>query len=165
MTKNKYLILLSITGFIVALDQLTKTYVHTHFLLNESVTVLNNYFDLTYVRNQGAAFGIFRDSHDTFRNLFFLTMPPIAVSFILYILKDVSESDSVQTIALSLVCGGALGNYIDRLRFRYVIDFLDFHYNRIYTWPAFNVADISIVTGISVLMLLMLLQWLNNKKS
>jgi signal peptidase II len=164
MIKTKYLFLIAISGFIVALDQLTKMYVHTHFLLSESYTVIPDFFDLTYVRNEGAAFGVFRESHDLFRNIFFLTMPPIAILFILYIMKGVPDSDKLQNVALSLVCGGALGNYIDRLRFRYVIDFLDFHYQNKWHYPAFNVADISIVTGIGILMLIMYWQWVEEKK-
>ncbi len=164
MIKMKYLYLVAISGFIIALDQLTKMYVHTHFLLGESHTVLPGFFDLTYVRNEGAAFGIFREAHDTFRNIFFLTMPPLAIAFILYIMREVPDSDKLQNVALSLVCGGAIGNYIDRLRFRYVIDFLDFHLQRKWTYPAFNVADISIVTGIGILMLIMYLQWYEEKK-
>jgi signal peptidase II len=57
---------------------------------------------------------------------------------------------------LSIISGGAIGNYIDRLRFGYVIDFLDFHLRNFYTWPAFNVADSAIVVGVGILTLLML---------
>ncbi|MCB9025934.1 MAG: signal peptidase II [Bdellovibrionaceae bacterium] len=162
--KKKYLILISICGFIIALDQLTKMYVHTHFLLGESLTIFPDFFDITYVRNEGAAFGIFRESADTFRNIFFLTMPPVAVVFIIYILHGINDDDRVQNVALSLVCGGAIGNYIDRLRFRYVIDFLDFHFERKWTYPAFNIADSAIVVGIGILMYLMFIQWQEEKK-
>jgi len=162
--KTKYLILIAITGFVVALDQLTKMYVHTQFLLGESHTVIPSFFDITYVRNQGAAFGIFREAQETFRSIFFLTMPPVAVAFILYIMYGLPDDDRVQVVSLSLVSGGAIGNYIDRLRFRYVIDFLDFHIHRKYTWPAFNVADASIVSGICVLVLIMYLQWIKERK-
>ena len=161
---RKYLILLAIVGFIIALDQATKMYVHTHFLLGESINVIPNFFELTYVRNPGAAFGIFRDAANSFRTIFFLIMPPTAIIFILFILKDVPKEDPLQISALSLVAGGALGNYIDRIRFKYVIDFLDFHYQRFYTFPAFNVADIAIVVGIGILLLIMFLQWLTEVK-
>ena len=164
MISSKYLILIAISGFIIAFDQVTKMYVHTHFLLGESVNVIPGYFDLTYVRNPGAAFGIFREAQDNLRNLFFLTMPPIAVMFILFILRGLPNHDKVQITALSLVCGGAIGNYIDRLRFRYVIDFLDVHIQRKYTWPAFNVADSAIVVGITILIGLMVLEWLEERK-
>ena len=160
--KKKYLWLAVIAGVLVALDQLTKIYVHTSFHLGESVVVIPNFFNLTYVRNFGAAFGFLAESHPSFRELFFLTMPPIALIIILGILRGVKDDDTKQIIALSSIFGGAIGNYIDRLRFRYVIDFLDFHlYNR-WSWPAFNIADMAIVGGVALLLLLMFVE---NKKA
>jgi signal peptidase II len=150
----KYLILAAISGALITIDQLVKMYVHTHFTLGESVQVVENFFNLTYVRNVGAAFGIFGQSHPLFREIFFLSMPPIAVLVILTILRGVAERDRVNIVALSLIFGGAIGNYIDRLRFRYVIDFLDFHLANQYTWPAFNVADMGIVCGVATLIFL-----------
>ncbi len=139
-----------------------KVYVHTHFHLGESVIVIPNFFNLTYVRNFGAAFGFLAESHPSFREIFFLSMPPIALVIILGILRGVKDTDTKQIIALSSIFGGAIGNYIDRVRFRYVIDFLDFHlYNR-WSWPAFNIADMAIVGGVGLLLLLMFLE--NKKK-
>jgi signal peptidase II len=156
--KKKYLWLLAISGVLIALDQLTKVYVHTHFHLGESVVVIPNFFNFTYVRNFGAAFGFLAESHPSFRELFFLSMPPIALVIILGILRGVKDDDTKQIIALSSIFGGAIGNYIDRLRFRYVIDFLDFHlYNR-WSWPAFNIADMAIVGGVCLLLLLMFVE-------
>jgi signal peptidase II len=116
--------------------------------------VIENYFNITYVRNPGAAFGFLAQSHPEFREPFFLVLPPIAMLIILWVLKSVQTSDRLQVVALSLVFGGAIGNYIDRLRFGYVIDFLDFHIQNRYTWPAFNVADSAIVVGIGILLIL-----------
>lgn len=154
--KLKYLILIAITGAIVTIDQATKMYVHTHFQLHETLEVIAGFFNLTYIRNPGAAFGFLAESHQGFRELFFLSMPPIALLIILAILRSVAESDRWTAVSLSLVFGGAIGNYIDRLRFRYVIDFLDFYLQKdgqkIYTWPAFNVADSAIVVGVAILL-------------
>lgn len=145
------------------MDQLVKVYVHTHFHLGESVIVIPNFFNLTYVRNFGAAFGFLAESHPSFREIFFLSMPPIALVIILGILRGVKDTDTKQIIALSSIFGGAIGNYIDRVRFRYVIDFLDFHlYNR-WSWPAFNIADMAIVGGVGLLLLLMFLENKKNK--
>lgn len=152
----KYLILLTMTGTIVALDQATKLYVHTHFALGESVEVISGFFNLTYVRNPGAAFGFLGQSNETFRTIFFLIIPPAALVLITYILhKTVDNDDKIQIFALSSIFGGALGNYIDRLQFGYVIDFLDFHIQSKYVYPAFNIADSAIVIGVGILMLLM----------
>jgi signal peptidase II len=155
---KKYVILAGISALIIAIDQLTKLYIHTHFQLGDSVPVIAGYFNITYVRNFGAAFGFLAESHPGFREMFFLAMPPFALLIILLILRGVRDSDFPQILALSAVFGGAIGNYIDRLRFRYVIDFLDFHLQSTYSWPAFNVADSAIVGGVGLLLVLMLFE-------
>ncbi|AHI06985.1 hypothetical protein BDW_12425 [Bdellovibrio bacteriovorus W] len=160
--KKKYIWLLIISTLFIAIDQVTKIYVHTHFHLGESVPVIQNFFNLTYVRNFGAAFGFLAESHPSFREIFFLAMPPIALVIILGILRGVKDNDTWQIIALSSIFGGAIGNYIDRLRFRYVIDFLDFHLYNKWSWPAFNVADMAIVGGVGLLLVMMFFE--NKKK-
>lgn len=153
---TKYLLLLSVSGVIIALDQATKMYIHTQMRLSESFPVIANYFDITYVRNPGAAFGFLGNLEPSIRESFFLLMPPIALLIILMILKDIANDDRLQIFGLSLVFGGAIGNYIDRLRFGYVIDFLDFHYKSSFSWPAFNVADTAIVCGVGILLVMIL---------
>jgi signal peptidase II len=151
---KKYLILLALSGFVICLDQATKLYIHTQFQYGESIVVLNNFFNITYVRNMGAAFGFLRDASPGLRSLFFLSVPPLASLIIFFMLRSTPSKDTVTVMALSSIFGGAIGNYIDRLWHGFVVDFLDFHYYNVAAWPAFNVADISIVTGISVMVLL-----------
>ncbi len=153
--ESKYLVLATIAGFLVVLDQITKIYVHANFSLGETVPVIQDIFHITYVRNLGAAFGIFRDMPELFRSIFFKSMPPIAMIIIVYMLKGVPNDDRWQVFSLSMIFGGAVGNYIDRLRFGYVIDFLDVHYKQAWSYPAFNVADSAIVCGVSILFVLM----------
>jgi signal peptidase II len=155
---RKYFILVLLSCLIVALDQIVKVYVHTHFQLGESVPVIDGFFHITYVRNYGAAFGFLSDSHPEFREVFFLAMPPVALIIILFILHGVPAADKWQVTALSSVFGGAIGNYIDRVQFRYVIDYLDFHWKEKYSYPAFNIADMAIVGGVIVLLFLMYLE-------
>lgn len=151
---KKYLLLIALSGAIICIDQLTKIYIHTNFVEGQSVDVLTNFFNITYVQNPGAAFGFLRDAQENLRNAFFLTIPPIAALIILLMLRTVPEKDTVTTLALSSLFGGAIGNYIDRLWHGFVVDFLDFHYYHKASWPAFNVADMAIVIGISVMILL-----------
>ena len=160
--KFKYIFLIAWSTFAVALDQLTKIYVHTHFQLGESLSVIQNYFNITYVRNPGAAFGFLAESHPQFREIFFLSIPPVVMVIIYFILRSVPDKDRWQIFALSSIFGGAIGNYIDRIRFRYVIDFLDFHYHEKYSWPAFNIADSAIVLGVIILTILM---WTERKSA
>lgn len=153
--ESRYFALAAIACVVVIVDQLTKLYIHSHFGVGDSVVVISDYFNITYVRNTGAAFGILRNSLESFRQVFFMLMPPVAMIIIVAILRSVANTDRMQVMALSLIFGGALGNYIDRLRFGYVIDFLDFHLKDIYSWPAFNVADSCIVVGVGLLILMM----------
>ncbi len=160
---KKYLFLVAISGFIIAVDQITKLAIHTTLRLGESITLIPHLLNLVYVRNQGAAFGFLANSHPAFREIFFLSMPPLALIFILILLRGVDEKDTRQIVALSAIFGGAIGNYIDRLYFRYVIDFLDFYITmpfwgegrKTYNWPAFNLADSAIVLGVLALLWIM----------
>ncbi len=155
---KKYFITCVVAGMIVAFDQITKILVLSKFRLGESTVVIENFFNLTFVKNYGAAFGFLSQSHPQFREIFFLTMPPVAMVVIGILLRSAQDKDRIQIYALSSILGGALGNYIDRLRFRYVVDFLDFHWFNQYSWPAFNIADSAIVIGVSILMIQMFLE-------
>ncbi len=151
--KSKYIILLSLAGLIIAVDQITKLYIDHHFYLHESVSIIPNFFNLTYIRNTGAAFGLLAKAPESFRIPFFIMIPLIALTVIVLIFKKAKDTELLMVTALSLIMGGAIGNFIDRLRFNYVIDFLDLHWWERYHWPAFNVADSSIVVGVIILIL------------
>jgi signal peptidase II len=154
----KYVILVVLSLLVIALDQWTKLMVLQRFRLGESISVIPNYFNLTYIRNTGAAFGIFADAHPGFRGPFFLLVPLAALAAIAYIFRKIPADDRKLSIALSLVVGGAIGNLIDRLRLGYVVDFLDFHWRYLNHFPAFNVADSAICLGVGILMLDLLQQ-------
>lgn len=162
---RKYMILILLSLLVVAIDQISKIYIHTNFELGDTVSVIENYFNITYVRNTGAAFGILSDSQQTFRHVFFLAIPVIAVAVIVFFIYGLPEEELAQIISLSLISGGAIGNYIDRIQYGYVIDFLDVHIKNIYSWPVFNVADSAIVVGVSVLSVLMVLEYFEERKA
>ncbi len=149
--KSKYIILVCLAGLVITLDQISKLYVAHHFQLHESLTVIPNFFNLIYIRNTGAAFGLLSRAPESFRIPFFIIIPLIALTIIVLIFKKTQETQLLMITALSLILGGAIGNFIDRLRFNYVIDFLDFHWFNKYHWPAFNVADSTIVIGVVLL--------------
>ena len=146
----KYLLLLTISSAITALDQASKLYIHTHFSLGESIDIIPRFFSFTYVRNPGGAFGIFRNSNEVVQTVLFIIFPIIAFILIFNILKKLKTSDMIQILALSFIFGGAIGNFIDRVHFKYVIDFLDFHLPNGWVWPTFNLADSFIVMGVSI---------------
>jgi signal peptidase II len=152
-SRRKYTILFGLTLAVIALDQLTKRAVLARFRLGESWAMLDGWFDLTYVRNSGAAFGLLAHADPTFRIPFFVIVPLVALSAIGYVFQRIPDGDLKLSTSLSLVVGGAVGNLIDRLLWGYVVDFLDFHWNYQYHFPAFNVADAAICVGVAILIL------------
>jgi len=130
--------LLSITAAVLIIDQITKFLVLKNLQYHESIALIRGVFHLTLIVNKGAAFGIFKGG------LFiFISAAIFAVTLIFLDLKKKGLGDfSLYNISLALILGGALGNLMDRLRFGYVVDFLDFR-----IWPVFNIADTSITIG------------------
>jgi signal peptidase II len=151
--KQKYLFLVAVTPAILILDQITKQIIISRFHLGETLSIILGFFDLTYVRNTGAAFGFLAQADPRFRVPFFFIVPLVAIAAIAYIFKKIPEGDKKLSIALSLVIGGAVGNLIDRVIYGYVIDFFLFHWKYEYQFPAFNVADSAICIGVGILML------------
>jgi signal peptidase II len=145
---SQYRVFTLTVAIILLLDQLTKIYIDTAFALYESITVIENFFNIIYVRNPGAAFGILADS--SIRIPFFIGVSVIASIGILWYLRKVAVTDRWQHFALGLIFSGAVGNLVDRIRLGEVIDFLDAHWYQ-YHWPAFNVADSAICVGVGIL--------------
>lgn len=130
---------------IIFLDQISKWSI-IHFLhVHESVTV-SGFFNLVHVRNRGMAFGLM-NRPDFDAGFYLLTVATVvAIVLLLVWFFKLKNEDARIAFGLSLILGGAVGNLIDRLRFREVIDFLDFHLSQ-YHWPSFNVADSAITVG------------------
>ena len=148
MSFHKYILSVTIASFIFALDQATKLYVHTQMTRGEPISVINGFFDLNYVRNAGGAFGFLSNSSDIIRYILFLIVPIFCVLILIFMLRD--AKNKIQVAALSFILGGAAGNYIDRIRFGYVIDFIDWYVGK-WHWPTFNIADSFIVVGVATL--------------
>jgi len=142
---------LTIPVMVVLLDQWSKMWINNNLGLREHITVIDKYFHIVHVHNQGAAFGFLADWQHGF---YFLSgVSGFAIVLILLYLFLSSQLSQISTLALSLILGGAIGNLIDRLRMGYVIDFIDWHYEEVYHWPAFNVADSAITTAVCLLVL------------
>jgi signal peptidase II len=137
-----------IAATVVLLDQLTKWWVLSSFELYESVPVIPGFFDLTFVINTGAAFGMLAGDQNPWRQLFFVVVTLIALVVLVAAFRQYRRQGGFYVVAIGLIGGGAVGNLIDRLRFGHVVDFLDF-YLKGYHWPAFNVADSAISVGVA----------------
>ena len=140
---------------VLLLDQWTKGIITRAFDVHQSRTVVGGLFDLTYVRNSGAAFGLFA-SVDSSIKAILLNSVAVLVFIVVsaYALRSSHKSVRLQ-VGFSLILGGAIGNLLDRVRFGYVVDFLDFSVSG-HHWPAFNVADSAICIGVALLFLYML---------
>nr|BAL56691.1 signal peptidase II [uncultured Gammaproteobacteria bacterium] len=147
--KRVQLIWLSLAAVVAALDQLTKIWIAARLPLGQSVEVLPC-FRLTHVRNPGAAFS-FLASASGWQRWLFLGLAVVAAGAILVWLWRLDERKPWEGVGLALILGGAIGNFIDRARFGYVIDFLDLYYQS-WHWPAFNLADAAITLGVALLM-------------
>lgn len=132
---------------IILVDQGTKLLARAHLRTGGPLEVLPGFFDLTYVQNSGAAFGIFRGM-TLWLALFSIVMLVMLILFRHHFLTDAFSSH----LALGLITGGIVGNLIDRLRWDYVIDFLDFYWKQSH-FPAFNVADSAICLGVGLYLL------------
>jgi len=143
-------LLLTVAGTIVALDQITKLLVDRLLPLYSVKTVVPGFFNLVHARNTGAAFSMFAGSPSALRTVLFAGLTVLVVSVIVYGYSRLKREDAWTRWALALICGGALGNLVDRLRLGEVIDFLDFHVGG-YHWPAFNVADSAVTVGACLL--------------
>jgi signal peptidase II len=142
-----YLFLVILT---LCLDRWTKSLIQNRFSLNESVSVIDGLFNITYVRNTGVAFGIFSSISSPAKSILLSLFTAIAaVVVVIYSVRSPVRNRLLQA-ALGFILGGALGNLYDRIRFGYVIDFLEFYF-RSYHWPSFNVADSAISTGVVLL--------------
>ena len=135
------------------LDQATKIWIVQSLSYADRLTVIENFFYITHVRNPGAAFGMLANSPETFRLTFFISVTLVAIALIISFYRRLAPGDRLSALALGLILGGAAGNLIDRVVYREVIDFLHFRLWSGYSWPDFNLADSFIVVGVALLFL------------
>ena len=139
---------IAVAAVVLICDIVTKLLVINYFKLHESVSVIEGILNWTYIRNPGAAWGMFAG----------YTWLLLAVSFCVFGLiirfyRYLTEGFSERFVAMALVISGIIGNSIDRLWHGEVIDFIDVHYYNVWHYPVFNVADIAICTGVAIFVL------------
>ena len=134
-----------VVGTLLA-DQLTKWLTVTLLPLRTPYVIIPNYLSFTFVKNEGAAFGLFQG-----KLFIFLTAAIIAVFTILRFLRKIPKDELWLRTGLALLLSGALGNFIDRIHLGFVIDFIDLHWYQ-YHWPVFNIADLVIDAGVFMIL-------------
>ena len=150
--KNKYVLLFFVSGVLIVMDQYTKLMVSLHIPLNYSVKVVEDFFNLTHIRNSGVAFGLFASQQSEYKALMFIAISTIAIIAILVIFHQTPKEKKMVQTGLTLLFSGAIGILIDRILHGEVIDFVDFFINRSH-FPAFNIADSCITVGVIMMVI------------
>ena len=136
-------LVLAIVAVTIIVDQLTKFLVVKYMTLGQSISVIDNFLYITYHRNEGAAWGILQG-----KMIFFYVVTLVVIGLvILWIRKLDIKKEKLLVIALSLILGGALGNFIDRVMYQQVVDFIN-TYIFGYDFPIFNIADSALCIGV-----------------
>ncbi|CAK8716778.1 Lipoprotein signal peptidase [Candidatus Electrothrix aarhusensis] len=146
-----------IMALVVVGDQLSKLWILDNYALYESTAVIPGFFNLTFLRNNGAAFGMLSDMPLLWRQIFFISIAVVALVALVLMQRKMGKENAWYTLCFALIGGGAVGNVIDRVLYGSVVDFLDFYIGK-YHWPAFNVADSGIFVGVTIFLVLQLLE-------
>lgn len=152
--KQSSLILPAVAALVLLADQATKYLVRVNLAYGQSVELvpwLSSIFQVTFVTNSGAAFGLFPNLGQ-----FFVIVAVIVIVALVWYYLRLSDGHWFIQLALGLQLGGAAGNLVDRLRSGgSVVDFIDLNFWPLHNWPVFNIADSAIVVGVTLLTLLM----------
>lgn len=141
-------LIIAIVAITIGVDQLTKYLVVTKMTLGQSILLIDNFLYITSHRNEGAAWGILQG-----KMMFFYLITLIVVGVVMVWLTRLDlKKDKLLVIALALILGGALGNFIDRVSYQHVVDFID-TYIFGYDFPIFNVADSALCIGVVLMAL------------
>ncbi|WP_242222059.1 signal peptidase II [Bacillus cereus group sp. BfR-BA-01380] len=144
--------------FVIAIDQVSKWIIVKEMELGESIPIIDNVLYITSHRNRGAAWGILED-----KMWFFYVITVIFVIFILFYMKKYAKTDKLLGISLGLILGGAIGNFIDRVVRKEVVDFIH-TYIFSYNFPVFNVADSALCVGVALIIIQTLLEGKKTKE-
>lgn len=147
---RKAVLFIAVLLAVVGLDLITKLLVMRYLRLFDQIDIIGSYVRLTYIHNPGAAFGIHLGPYS---RIIFLVLSLVALVALAGMYWFTPASDRVRLAAIALICGGAVGNLLDRIRSAAgVVDFLDVGIGTL-RWPVFNVADIAVTCGAVILAL------------
>jgi signal peptidase II len=149
-------IIIIIIGLII--DRLTKLWAVKELSLGKEIVINKDIFSLSYLENRGAAFGIFQNK----QFILIIVTSIVALGVIYYLIKYKPKNIFIR-ISLALIISGAIGNIFDRIRFRYVVDFIYLHYQS-HSFPTFNVADMMVTVGTFLLAFFILKEDLDGDK-
>lgn len=131
---------------VLILDRITKLWALNILTKVPEIVILKNIFGFSYLENRGAAFGILQN-----RVILLVVITFIVIAGVIYYFLRYKPNSRILKISIALILGGAVGNLFDRIFYGYVVDFILVHYRDIYYFPTFNVADVTVVIGTSLL--------------
>lgn len=131
---------------VLILDRITKLWALNILTKVPEIVILKNIFGFSYLENRGAAFGILQN-----RVILLVVITFIVIVGVIYYFLRYKPNSRILKISIALILGGAVGNLFDRIFYGYVVDFILVHYRDIYYFPTFNVADVTVVIGTSLL--------------
>lgn len=135
----------------IVLDQLTKKWAVGVLKDGSSIKVIGDFLRFTYAENRGAAFSILQD-----QRFFFIITTVVMLTVMAYIYFKTKNITKLSKLSIAMIAGGAIGNFLDRLRLGYVVDFIDVRFGSFYNFPIFNIADSFVVCG-TILMIFLIL--------
>ena len=155
MKRNIYLFSI----IFLVIDQIIKFFVSSKMILNESIILINNFLNLTYVQNKGAAFSLFSGNR-----IFLIMVGVFALIIFIYYISKLDKIKEIDVFTYSLFLGGLLGNLLDRIIYGYVIDYIGVNISQ-YRFPIFNFADICIVVSIILIIIDMIKEYYGTNNS
>ena len=162
MNRNLFITLLIV--FNIAIDQITKVIVRNNMVEGPrgQIDIIKDYFQLIWVENKGAFLGMGSDMNPTLRLIFLLILPTIVLLYVIYYIVKTKELDRLSLIAFCCIVGGGIANVFDRIVYGQVTDFFFIDLGGVFKTGIFNIADISVTTG---MILLLYSGIFNNKKN
>lgn len=146
-----------ITAILTQIDQITKYIAESKLYMKNDIEIINNVLSLTYLRNNGSAFGMFSGKINAFIILTIIIV--IAITYVI-IRMPMKKRYLPMYIVCTMLVSGAIGNFIDRIRFGYVRDFI---YFKLINFPVFNIADCYVTISVAVFIILILFVYKENE--
>ncbi|BAO75009.1 signal peptidase II [Winogradskyella sp. PG-2] len=159
MNRNIFITLLIV--FNIAIDQISKVWVRANFEYREIKSLIGDKFIMQYVENKGAFLGMGSDMNPTLKLIFLLILPALVLGYVIYYIIKTKELDRLSVIAFCCIIGGGIANVFDRIVYGQVTDFFYINLGGVFKTGIFNIADLSVTTGMIMLLFSGLF---NNKK-
>ena len=150
MNRNLFIIVLIV--FNIAIDQISKVLIRTNFKYGEIKSLIGDKFIMQYVENKGAFLGMGSDMNDSLKMIFLLILPALVLGYVIYYIIKTKELDRLSLIAFCCIVGGGMANVFDRIVYGQVTDFFFINLGGVFKTGIFNVADLSVTTGMIILL-------------